>query len=375
MAPYRIGIFGRETSPLDGGADTLLRMLREKIPAQLAGGQIELVSVPWAAWSHRRRPLRYLWCRAVRWWGGEIPLVDVRPLCRRLGLSAAYFAAPAYARIDVPYVFTLWDLGHRTIPEFPEMRSGRDPWSHREAMYRTMLGQASYVVTGNQAGAAEAREFYGVGADKLVPLPFPNPDFSAVAEEVPVWLPKVPFFVYPAQFWAHKNHHTLLRALALMSGRDGEAPHLVFTGSDKGNAAYLRDCAAALGVAERVHFAGFVSRGVLKALYQRATGLVFPSLLGPNNLPPQEAAVLNCPMVLSDLVGHREQLGTGALYAAALDPQAWAEAMMRLRDDPALCEHLRRQARAAVAGYTLESYVAGLSPLLARLIACRQLSA
>lgn len=42
--------------------------------------------------------------------------------------------------------------------------------------------------------------------------------------------------------------------------------------------------------------------------------LVFPSLLGPTNMPPLEARVLGCPVLCSDFLGHREQLGDGALY-------------------------------------------------------------
>src|SRR4051794_768416 len=100
MRRYRIGVFGRGTSATDGGADVLLAALGARL-AEIGGREdIEIVSVPWDAWSHRRRPLRYLWCRAVRYFGGELPLVDLRPLCQRLQLDVAYFTAPAFARID-----------------------------------------------------------------------------------------------------------------------------------------------------------------------------------------------------------------------------------------------------------------------------------
>lgn len=373
MRRYRIGVFGRGTSAQDGGADVLLNALGTRL-TEIAGGEdIEIVPVPWSAWSHRRRPLRYLWCRIARCFGGELPLVDLRPVCRELRLDLAYFAAPAFARIDVPFVFTLWDIGHRTIPEFPEMRSGRDPWTHREALCRTMLGQASFVVTGNDTGAAEARELFGLSAEKVVAIPFPNPDFAAVAEEVPPWLPAEPFFFYPAQFWVHKNHFTLLGALADLSAKGKRVPNLVCVGADKGNLAYLKTVAASLGIADKVHFPGFVSRGELKALYRRAVALVFPSLLGPNNLPPQEAAVLGCPMLLSDLPGHREQLGDGAVYVSPLDAVAWGEAMNRVASDEAFRSTLVTRAKSAVAGYTMEAYVTRVGALLARMVAGRRL--
>lgn len=337
------------------------------------GGEIEVVPVPWEAWSQRRSPLRYVGSRFLRRFGVEIPEVDVRSVCRRMRLDLAYFTTPAFVRIDIPFIFTLWDVGHRTIPEFPEMRSGRVPWTQREALCQRMLSQASYVVVGNRTGADEAREFFGLSAQKIVAAPFPNPDFSTVAEESPRWLPEQPFFLYPAQFWPHKNHFTLLKALVFLSTSGRPVPHLVLTGSDQGNLAYLKTAAAAMGVAPWVHFPGFVSRSELKMLYRKATGLVFPSLLGPNNLPPQEAAVLGCPIILSDLAGHREQLGEGALYAPPLDAEAWGCAMQRLMSEAELRAALASRAKIAVAGYTPEAYAAQIGQLLVRLATCRML--
>ena len=371
--PFRIGVFGRETLPTDGGADTLLRLLREKLGPAAGGGAVELVHVPAAAWSYRRQPLRYLWWRFTRVCGVQVPLWDFRPVCRRLRLDAAYVAIPILARIDIPYVFTLWDLGHRTLPEFPEMDTARESWDEREAMCRRMLPQASCIIAGNGVGAAEAREMYGLPAERVVAIPLPNPDFAGVEAALPAWAPRRPYFVYPAQGWPHKNHLTLIRALARLKYSQGEPFDLVLVGSDKGNNAHLRAAAARLGLADRVHFGGFVTRGELKALYQGAVGLVFPSLLGPNNLPPQEAAVLGCPMILSDLPGHREQLRDGALYVDPLHADAWGEAMVRLANDPALRADLGARARRVVADYTMENYAARLGEIFARLGARRAL--
>ncbi|MEO6567303.1 MAG: hypothetical protein ABIO94_00960, partial [Opitutaceae bacterium] len=168
MRRFRIGIFGQPSSPTDGGSSTLLTALREKVAILLPNDSIEIVPVPDTAWSHRRHLGRLIWRRLLRFGGCELPWVDLRPLCRGLRLDLAYFMAPAFVEIDIPYIFTLWDLGHRTVPDFPEMRSGRDSWRQREALYKSMLPQASFVVTGNEAGAKEAREFYGLSTERLV---------------------------------------------------------------------------------------------------------------------------------------------------------------------------------------------------------------
>jgi glycosyltransferase involved in cell wall biosynthesis len=370
MRRYRIGVFGWKTSPVDGGSDTILRTLNEKILETPSRGRFEIVPVPWQDWDRRRSPW-YLRHKIARYFGSVIPPVDLRPVCRRLRLDLAYFATPSFVQIDLPFIFSLWDIGHRVCPEFPELRRGE--WEHLEALCRRMLAQASFVVVGNHAGAAEACELFRLKAGRVIALPFPNPDFSSVAEIFPPWMPPRPFFFYPAQGWPHKNHDALLQALAFLSNAGHTLPDLVFAGSDKGNFPHLKSVAAALRISERVHFAGFVPRGEIKALYRRAVALVFPSMLGPNNLPPQEAAVLGCPVVLSDLPGHREQLGDGALYVPPLDARAWGEAMLKLMTNTEYRLALAVRAKDVVAGYTADAYVSRLTELFSSLVAMRAL--
>jgi glycosyltransferase involved in cell wall biosynthesis len=373
MHRYRIGVFGWKSAPVDGGSDTIFRTLREKLSGLHSNGLLEIVQVPWQAWDHKRRPLWYLRHKVSRYFGGVVPPADLRPVCRRFRLDLAYFVTPSFAQIDIPFVFSLWDIGHRIVPEFPEMRRGSGDWKQREALYRRMLAQASFVVVGNNTGAAEARELFGLNAGRVIAIPFPNPDFSSIDEVLPSWMPARPFFFYPAQGWPHKNHYTLLKALSVLSDAGQTLPDLVFVGSDKGNFTYLKSVAASLRISERVHFAGFVSRGEVKALYRRAVALVFPSLLGPNSLPSQEAAVLGCPVIISDLPGHREQLGDGAWYVPPLSAQAWGEAMLKLMTNTEFRLALAARAKDVVATYSAEVYVSRLTELFARLVALRAL--
>ena len=373
MRRYRIGIFGWKSSPVDGGSDTIFRTLNGKTSGLHPNGLLEMVQVPWQAWDHRQRPLWCLRHKISRYFGGTVPPVDLRPVCRRLRLDIAYFVTPSFAHIDIPFVFSLWDIGHRVVPGFPEMRRGPGDWSQREALCRRMLAQASFVVVGNNAGVAEARALFGLNAGRVIAIPFPNPDFSQIGEIIPAWMPERPFFFYPAQGWPHKNHYTLLEALAGLANAGQTLPDMVFVGSDKGNFAYLKSVAAALRISERVHFAGFVSHGELKALYRRAVALVFPSMLGPNSLPPQEAATLGCPVIISDLSGHREQLGDGAWYVPPLDARAWGEAMIKLMTNTEARLALAARAKDVVAAYSAEAYVSRLTELFSSLVAMRAL--
>ena len=114
----------------------------------------------------------------------------------------------------IPYVVTCWDLQHRMQPFFPEVSTVGWAWESRERHYSNLLRRAAAIVTGTEQGKREVTQFYGVAHDRVSVIPFTTPDvlMSSHAEPVP-GLTDEDFIVYPAQFWPHKNHITILHAL------------------------------------------------------------------------------------------------------------------------------------------------------------------
>jgi glycosyltransferase involved in cell wall biosynthesis len=87
--------------------------------------------------------------------------------------------------------------------------------------------------------------------------------------------------------------------------------------------------------------AGRLDDGQLKALYQHAIGLVFPSLYEGFGLPPLEAMSCGCPVAASNSAAIPEICGDAALYFDPGSIEQIAAAMQRLLDDEPLREHLR----------------------------------
>ncbi len=254
-----------------------------------------------------------------------------------------------------------WDLQHRVQPWFPEVSSG-GRWQYRELSYRTMLARAALVIACNGAAARELERFYGCPPQRTLLLPHPTPAFAlaAAAQEKPALPSRLPvrdgFFFYPAQFWSHKNHIGLLRALAILRQRHGKSIPLILSGSDRGNVAHVRAEAGRLGITELVHFAGFVSRAELVALYRNALALVYPTYFGPENLPPLEAFALGCPVVASEVDGAREQLGDAALLADPRDFDALADAMNAVASNPELRQTLVARGLVRARQWTADDY-------------------
>jgi len=217
---------------------------------------------------------------------------------------------------NIPFVFTVWDLGHKIFPFFPEYKD--DEWKKREKIYKIMLNKATYIITGNQTGKNEIIANYSINPDKIKIIEFPIPKFC-FEDKKEKYLSslsiKHPFVFYPAQFWAHKNHIILIEAIAWLRDVKNIIINCYFTGHDYGNMPYINSMIGKYNLSNQIFLLGFISQDELAFLYKNALAMVFPSFLGPNNLPLLEAVAFGCPLLYSNIPGHVEQMeGVGISF-------------------------------------------------------------
>jgi glycosyltransferase involved in cell wall biosynthesis len=229
---------------------------------------------------------------------------------KKSNIDIVWSLEPMSFPLAIPYVTTLWDIQHRISPFFPEVSSEDDQWIKRERAVSRVLRQASLILVGTKRGSEEIINAYGVDAERILVSPFPAPknNFAAVTHRDPY------LFIYPAQFWPHKNHVTLIKAFKLARERTGLNLRLALSGSDKGTKKNVTSVVQELELANCVDFLGFISKEELIKLYGSARMLLFPTFFGPDNLPPLEAMSFHCPIAVSDIPGAREQLGDASLY-------------------------------------------------------------
>lgn len=119
-------------------------------------------------------------------------------------------------------------------------------------------------------------------------------------------------------------------------------------------------------------FLGFVTREDLTALYQGAFALAYPSLFGPDNLPPLEAFALGCPVIASNYDGAQEQLENAALYVDALAPDSIAAAVRQLLVNPALRQQMIELGHIRARKWTATDYVQEIFSILDEFEAVRR---
>lgn len=267
---------------------------------------------------------------------------------KRNRVDIIYYPIQLYCRLpDYPFIATNWDVGHRSTHAFPEFQEKGNSRS-RNNWYDFILPKALLVLTESSTGLNELTSYTSIGKHKIRIVPllpgkciYAQPDRSII-EHYGLY-PKE-FFFYPSQFWPHKNHVNLLEAFALVA-YDYPNIKLLLTGSDKGMLDFVKKYADRLNLTEKVLFPGFVKEEAIASFYKHALALVMPTYLGPTNIPLLEAREFDCPILCSNLAGHKEILGPAAIYYPPDNVEKMSEAMRLVLNGELNFVHSRNTSR------------------------------
>ena len=285
----------------------------------------------------------------------------------RIRPDIVHYPYQANRRPSAPFVYQPHDLQHLHLPQFFTPQAIR--W--REAVYPTMCRAAAAVAVGNRWVKNDLVDRYGLEPEKVFVIPLAPVSVAEVDETVssPV---DVPYLLYPAVNWPHKNHRRLLQALALASRREPDM-HLVLTGGMQAGHPDPVEMAAKLGLSDRVHVLGYVDAPTLAAVYREARGVVVPTLFEAASFPVWEAFQRGIPVACSDVTSLPEQTDGNAILFDPLDVEAMSDAMVRLWTDDDLRAKLVAGGRERVAAFTWRRTAQGFSALY-RYVAGRTLS-
>jgi glycosyltransferase involved in cell wall biosynthesis len=273
-------------------------------------------------------------------------------------------------QLTVPALVTILDLAHRYARRFPESAS-RFEYLIREQTYKNICHWAKGVLVDSQAGRRQVAESYSIPLDCIHTLSYVAPHYMH-ASETPAGFAsryRLPakYIFYPAQFWEHKNHKNLLKAVASLKN-DLPALKLVLAGSKKnaydGVASMVHD----LHLSEDVLFLGYVPNEDMPELYRRARALVMPTYFGPTNIPPLEASIVGCPVAVSHVSSMPEQLGDSALVFDPDSVNEIADCIRRLWTDDILCTSLAETGKQQMARWGEREFNARLAEIIAKVV-------
>ena len=131
-------------------------------------------------------------------------------------------------------------------------------------------------------------------------------------------------------------------------------------GSDKGNKQFVENLVHKHQLTDHVVLFDFLERGELNYLYQQALAMVFPSHIGPDNLPPLEAFGLGCPVLAAAVKGAEEQLGNNALLFDPFNVDDLVEKILLIGKDRKKRNELIERGLKKAEAHTSDDYVKDL---------------
>ncbi|MBC2607233.1 glycosyltransferase family 4 protein [Pelagicoccus albus] len=242
-----------------------------------------------------------------------LELLEIDVLYAGFGFSHLY--SP-----NIPQISLIVDVLHRAHPESlpPEEVAFRDKW------YAEELEKATLVQTNSEFCKKQLIDEFGADPEKIFTIALPlHGRFNRVEMgPLPDQLKGLEhkYFLYPANYWPHKNHETLLEAFSRThSGNSSAIPHLAFTGSEGPAQRKLENKASELGIREKVHFLDHLELERLKSAYELSKAIIFPSKYEGFGLPIIEAAHFQKPLACSRIDPVREISPANAIM---FDPES-----------------------------------------------------
>ncbi len=289
--------------------------------------------------------------RRLRWQQWELP--------RRAGARGAQvlhvtgFDAPR--RRPCPVVLTVHDLigmlFPRNLPPVARWYWGR--WLPRTIHW------ADRIIADSQHTRADLVRLLDIDPQRIEVIHLGvDPAFRPLQDRVALeavrarhGLPEA-FILYLGTIEPRKGVDTLVAAFANLAGELYH--HLVIAGKKGWYTDALFRQVVALGLEQRVHFAGYVADADIPAFCNLADLFVFPSHYEGFGLPPLEAMACGTPVVSSDAASLPEVLGEAALLVPPGDRAALAGAMRSAVQDGELRARLRARGLERAAQFTWE---------------------
>jgi len=265
-------------------------------------------------------------------------------------IDLVYFNSPTKFSLnleEIPFVMNIYEMQHRTDNYFPEYRMNYHNLDIRDEIITNGIKKAFKIIVATEKDKKLLRELYNAFDKNVLIQPYvpqlPNlyenefkeENFKSIYESLNIDAEKV--LIYPAQFWAHKNHKYLIDAFKNLTPSQKKNLKLIFTGHEKFNKKYIQEEINKSGLESHISIFEYINDKQLISLYLNATALVMPTFVGHSTLPLYEAFYFNLPVLFSkDLLD--ESLKKCVYEIDIFNPEDFANQLEKLLNDNQLKE-------------------------------------
>ena len=187
---------------------------------------------------------------------------------------------------------------------------------YRNKKFRSILNNSSTLVLSSNDCKKDLKKFYGSNDKKIFILNFRANLNKSWLKTDPINVLKkynLPdnFFLISNQFWKHKNHLLVFRALDYLKNKKNIKPNIVLTGKlffDKDD--YGKEIIADIkkrNINNQIFFLGLIPKKDQFLLMRKSISIIQPSLFEGWSTIVEESRSIGKLIILSDLEVHKEQ--------------------------------------------------------------------
>src|SRR4051812_26946412 len=271
-------------------------------------------------------------------------------------------------------VVTIHDCIHLRFPQYLPSRIG---YAYARAQMWTATQRAARVITVSEASKRDILRYFRVPESRIDVIYnaiderfWQQPDPEDIARVRERYRLDNPFVLYAGNIKPHKNLERLIDAFHLLRQNTAmKDVQLLIIGDEISKYATLRRAVHRHKLHKHVRFFGFVSHDTLAVLYRLADVFVFPSLYEGFGLPPPGAMAGGTRVVTSNVSSLPEVVGDAALMIDPYQPQAIAEAIARVLEEPELRATLRVRGLARAREFSWERSIARVRQIYGEVLA------
>ena len=216
---------------------------------------------------------------------------------------------------DQPFLYWIPDFQENYLPEYFSPQE----ITRRKQIQANIIKTGKYILFSSQSARNDFNEIYPLNNLNQFVLNFAvtHPELKECFSKMDKFnIPRL-FFICCNQFYKHKNHITLFKAIQLLK-KEGHDICVVFTGKehDERHPEFFKEIIEMIQVLEienQVKLLGFINREDQLCLMKNAVAIIQPSLFEGWSTVIEDAKALRAKVIASDINVHREQLNSYGL--------------------------------------------------------------
>ena len=242
----------------------------------------------------------------------------------------------------INFIINIWDLDHKKNSPFPEHRMDYN-FIKRELLINYVIFHGFKTIVADEKTKNELINIYKCDENKLIVQPFipylpqlyenekKNNNFKKLFDQFK--LPNKKIILYPATFWAHKNHKYLIEAAKIFKNKENKDYIFVLCGADSGNLNFIKNEINKYSLKNFCIILPLVSDLELISLYLYSHFVAMPTTGGPTNLPLYESFYFKKIIFYSKHLIHEKELSKNLITINIDEPGEFYKKITNLKDD------------------------------------------